>query len=59
MEKKFSYNPFNKDFIQCAGLHAISLKDKLFKDYIRSEYFSEFIGNLTEQEQDFLLNIED
>ena len=32
---KFSYNPFNKKFIPCNGLHSFSLQGRIFKDYIR------------------------
>jgi len=32
---KFSYNPFNKEFIPCNSLHSLALRDKCFKDYIR------------------------
>jgi len=32
---KFAYNPFNKDFVFCNGLHSDNLQNKPFYEYIR------------------------
>jgi len=35
IENKFSFNPFNGDFIKSGYNHAFDLKNKIFKEYIR------------------------
>ena len=32
---KFSYNPFNKDFIKSGYIHSLNLQGKTYKEYIR------------------------
>jgi hypothetical protein len=56
LDSGMGYESLKGALLNIEEVETITVKNK---NYNRSEYFIAFIGDLTEQEQDFLLSIED